>query len=237
MMAPGQLDSRRTLHHKLEAFWRMEEASGNARVDAVNGRNLAESNASNNRAGKIGNAVDLVRTASGTLRIVSGSATAFNPGSSPFSISCWALADSFASDNVIVSKWDSGINHRGWMLWRTSADNLYHFRLTSDGTNGTAVTVSGATAATGVAVHFACWWDGARAYIQVNGGTPNSVAFAGPVHGTNAPLTVGAFVASAVPQTYWDGYIDALGYWSRVLTDVERQRLWNDGNGREYPFR
>ncbi len=35
---------------------------------------------------------------------------------------------------------------------------------------------------------------------------------------------------------FWNGQIDELGIWNRVLNDIEIQELYNNGYGLEYPF-
>jgi hypothetical protein len=34
----------------------------------------------------------------------------------------------------------------------------------------------------------------------------------------------------------WDGLIDEVGFWKRVLTSAERTELYNSGNGRDYAY-
>lgn len=35
---------------------------------------------------------------------------------------------------------------------------------------------------------------------------------------------------------YFDGRIDEVGVWKRLLTSTERAQLWNSSVGRTYPF-
>jgi hypothetical protein len=70
--------------------------------------------------------------------------------------------------------------------------------------------------------------------IQVNNGTADSAAHnLGVFYGT-APFAIGARDAAAAD--YWDGLIDEVGFWKRVLTADERTTLYNGGNGLAYPF-
>ena len=46
-----------------------------------------------------------------------------------------------------------------------------------------------------------------------------------------ADLDVGA--QNTCTDDHLEGTVDALGYWTRVLTKLESLQLWNDGNGRE----
>jgi hypothetical protein len=69
--------------------------------------------------------------------------------------------------------------------------------------------------------------------ISVNNGTPDSnAAFAhgGPQDGSSA-LTIGD-----TPGEFWDGRIDEVGIWNRVLTSGEKATLYNSGSGTTYPF-
>jgi hypothetical protein len=83
------------------------------------------------------------------------------------------------------------------------------------------------------------WHDAANDELglQVFDGSTNPVAtmaHATGVHIANVPFEVGRFGTS---NTYcWNGVIDEIGIWTRVLTPAERTQLWNSGAGLVYPF-
>jgi hypothetical protein len=69
--------------------------------------------------------------------------------------------------------------------------------------------------------------------IQVDNATVNSAAYsAGVADGANG-FRLGAQDNGV---DFWNGRIDAVGFWKRVLSGAEVTSLYNSGNGREHPF-
>jgi RHS repeat-associated protein len=54
------------------------------------------------------------------------------------------------------------------------------------------------------------------------------------VYASTATFRIGAY--NTTPAGFWNGRIDAVGYWTRVLTASERASLYSNGSGCEYPF-
>ena len=71
--------------------------------------------------------------------------------------------------------------------------------------------------------------------IQVNNGTVNSLAWTAGVLNGSADFAIGARRDTA--PLYFDGRIDAVGLWKRVLTSGERTSLYNSGTGCHAPRR
>jgi hypothetical protein len=68
--------------------------------------------------------------------------------------------------------------------------------------------------------------------ISVNNGTTDTTATTGGVRDGTAPFRVGAFGNATSP---FDGRIDAVMIWKRLLTAAEKAYLYDSGNGRS-PF-
>lgn len=75
---------------------------------------------------------------------------------------------------------------------------------------------------------------GDTANIQVNNGTPDSAATSGTAPNTSAAeFRIGAREYAGF-EGYFDGLIDQVGIWKRVLTAQERTDLYNAGAGLSY---
>jgi hypothetical protein len=71
--------------------------------------------------------------------------------------------------------------------------------------------------------------------ISVNNGAVDSVTTGGQVvPDTSSELRIGSDQSGL--GDYWDGRIDAGGFWKRILTPAEITTLFNSGNGLEHPF-
>ena len=71
--------------------------------------------------------------------------------------------------------------------------------------------------------------------MSINNGTPILTYFPNDYldYKTGLPFHIGY---GGWTNSYWNGQVDELGFWKRVLTSSERAVLWNSGNGRTYPF-
>jgi len=49
-------------------------------------------------------------------------------------------------------------------------------------------------------------------------------------------FTLGAIYSGGTPEGFFDGMIDEVGVWSRLLTSDEVTTLYNAGAGLSYPF-
>jgi hypothetical protein len=82
------------------------------------------------------------------------------------------------------------------------------------------------------------WYDrsvsGSGAFLQVNNGLVyKTQPLFQPVTGSS-PFGVGNY-SDNIAQTD-DYYIDEVSIWNRVLTAPERAAIWNNGNGKPYPY-
>jgi hypothetical protein len=68
--------------------------------------------------------------------------------------------------------------------------------------------------------------------ISLNGGALST----GTAGGTFVPLADFALGLASGGGAHWNGQIDEVAIWSRVLDVDERAELWNSGAGRFYPF-
>ena len=69
-------------------------------------------------------------------------------------------------------------------------------------------------------------------------GTNNLIPYSSVNYNTNHPFRIGAYTFSdnVSPMNFFNGTIDAVGIWNRVLTPTEITELYNAGAGKQYPF-
>lgn len=213
----------------LISYWKLDEASGNA-LDAHSTNHLTDNNTVGSAAGKINNGRDF--EASNTEYFSLADNAALSTGDIDFSLTAWVNLESVGAQRAIVGKWNISANREYLLLYDNTADRL-EFWVSHDG--GATVSIASWSAAPSTATWYfiAAWHDAAAntLNIQVNNGTPVSVSHTSGVFNGNSDFRVGEIQGASVP---FDGLIDEVGFWKRVLTTPERTALYNSGNGLAY---
>lgn len=214
---PGLLSS-------LAAYWNLEEASG-ARLDSVAGLSLTDTNTVTQAAGIQGNAAQFV--SANSEHLTTADEATMRVGSASFTLALWLYPDTGAQT--------------AWPLNKYSANTGYSVQLSGGGVVfiiGAAVNTtltSGLSPATTAWSFLVIWVDAAAALVcaQMNNGAVASTALVNPqVDGTG-----GFFLGSrSATQLFFNGRMDEVALWKRVLTAGERTALYASGNGRTYPF-
>lgn len=216
----------------LLAFWRMEEASGN-RVDSVSNQALVPTGAPGSAAGKTGMAVSF-DTGTGKYLAASDTATLSVGANQSFTVACWVRFNGTPSGSRgLVGKGNASIAYSGCeYLLGTSGTSLQWYI----GSGSNSVNIAASVTLAAATWYFIVGWYDAGAdiqYVQVNNGSVAQIANAGGSHDSAGPVEVGR-------QPQWsgtapfDGQIDNVMFWKRVLTPTERSDLWNSGNGLDY---
>lgn len=157
-------------------------------------------------------------------------------GEFDFAWSAWAYRAAGSNSRVIGSRQagdDGGID--------VGYDGTYWFA-TAYGPTGFGLVYSAAGFSPLNAWRHVAFWRTVspnRLYLQIDGRGTTTSDDGGP----NVPMP-GAIAAGASPlhvgnvgtwgSRYWDGRIDSLGFWRRVLAESERASLFNNGRGRTY---
>lgn len=206
----------------LVSYWKLDESTG-TRVDSHGTNHLTDHNTVGSAAGKIGTACAFASTASQYL-----SYPDTNPlGDEDWTQAVWFKRASPTLDQMIFSK-DAATGRSYWL----ESMNPLTFSCPAAGVN---VSVPGM--APDLNWHYVVIWHDAAANtlnIQADGGPVTSVASA-PFNITATPVHFGsrAYVGY---EGYFDGLIDEVAIWRRVLTAEERTALYNGGLGLAYPF-
>lgn len=216
-----------TLLTGLVASWPLDTTS-----DASGRGNTLTNNSATFGAGKIGTAAYFNATGSQFLSIADNADV--STGDADWTIGLWAYSTAGA-DGIMVGKDNA-----------TAGNREYNIRIASGGIQ-VDVYASGDTANTrtwgagmtgGVWYCVVAWYDAAADTlgISVDDATPQTQSSIGPLQASGtAPMNIGARDYSGA-EGYWDGRIDDVNKWSRVLTAGERTEFYNTGTGKEYPF-
>jgi len=212
----------------IQHYWKLDESSGNA-ADSVGSDTLVNTNTATYTGGKINNGVTLVKASSQQLK-KSNPSTAL-PTS--FTMSGWIKpTGTMAADdeNTIFS-----------LGYFPSVGNLFTLeRYLTGGTYYIFVGVAGSfgtiahTLTSDVWAFIAITYTGGTFEVFINGSSIGTISKTWSPTGTaNDAIVIGA---EALNTRYWNGMIDEVGMWSRVLTGAEITELYNGGAGLTYPF-
>lgn len=212
------------LTDNLSVFYNLDETSG-SRADSLGIYNLTDNNTVLYATGIIGNAADFEKDNSEYLS--ASSAILPTGANADFSAVAWIKLETCSSEGIILSQ-KSGSESGRFLFSVNSSCQLKVFL------GGVSTTITGSTTLnTGEWYFVAVVRDTNNINIYLNGNsTPEGSASDGTALST-ANFAVGANV---VPELYFDGLIDELGIWNRVLSTNELSELYNSGSGCTYPF-
>jgi hypothetical protein len=214
----------------LVGYWALDEASGNA-VDSHGSNTLTETSGTiAATTGKVSGCRDF--EAGDTEYFTIADNTALSMGDIDFSIQAWVNAESLAVSMAILGK-DLVTPSREYVMNYDNGTTQFSFFVSPSGTSAVVVQASNfGTPSTATWYHLIAWHDSVNNQIgiAVNAGTPNTTSHTTGVQDSNGPFQIGARNAGA----NWDGLIDEVAIWKKVLTSDERTWLYNSGNGRSY---
>lgn len=225
-----------TLLTSLVSWWSLDEASG-SRADSHGSNTLTDNNTVTQATGKVSNAGQFTYANSEWLS--KATPTGVNGGNTDWTIQAWVYADSFSggSDKFpgIVILGGAGLLGAGdndYLLVHDNGDTFEFFS-----SNGSSFSLVSATnfgaASTATWYHIIAWHDSAvgSLNIKINDGTTDTNSSINtPSHQASADnLQIGRY------DVHWDGRIDEVAFWSRVLTASEITELYNSGSGIAYP--
>lgn len=209
------------------AAWKLSDLT-----DATGrGNTLTNNNSATFNTGKIGNAVYLTAASFQTLSRASNSDLA--QGNIDFTVAGWLWRGADAT-GVIVSKFNDSAGNREFAVEYNTNGSLRFY--VWDGSGNQAFADWGSVLSLSTWHCFVAWHDASSdtVFLQVNNGTPISTAVGGSIQGAGtAPLIIGARDVSGSERNF-DGRIDAVHIWKRVISPTERAEFYNSGNGVEF---
>lgn len=231
------------LTDNLISYWKLDESSGNA-ADSKGSNTLTNNNTVPFVAAKLNNGADFESTSSHYFDIADGSQSGLDI-SGDISVAFWIKSET--NDGVsMLSKYSSGAtNQRAYNYDLVSGTIRAIF--SDDGTAGAGHIVGYATNASQIT-------NGAMTYVvitfnigtetcifYVNGSSVASSQTVGTtlgatLHNSTQPFRLGSSGDAGSPTGFFDGVLDEVAIWSRVVSSTEVSQLYNSGNGLAYPF-
>lgn len=220
-----------SLNTSLIAYWKLDEASG-TRADSeptAPTHNLTDNNTVTSTTGVIGNAAFFVAANAESL---SETDTAdISVGDIDFAISCWVKITALGSMTA-ASQYDATGNQRSWRLGYNGANGRFEFTVSNDGSaTRVAVADTFGAPATNVFYFLYGFHDSVNNLvgISVNNGALDTTSHTLGVFNSTADFSIGKDGAAT---RFWDGAIDGVAFWKKVLTATEVTALYNSGSGR-----
>ncbi len=223
----------------LDSFYPCEESGGTRFDVTVNTDDLTEVGTIGNATGKIGNAADLERANSEHLIAAASSVHDF--GDEDFTIAGWfQLDDKPVAAQSIHSKWTAFGDQRQYLLqYGGSGIDRFRWLINSSGAGaGTAIVTANnfGSPTAGVLVFIVVWHDSVAntTNIQINDGTPDSLAHSAGVFQGSAKFGLGFFgrASDGAPDDFQDGLSDEVAVFSSVLTAAQKTAMYAGGAGR-----
>ena len=225
-----ELDSQ--LLTDLTAYWSLEETTGSAVDSSENGWNGTLSGTiSQGTGGKLGKCYNFEADSSGYVNF--GSTLGGSFGTADLSVSCWVNVESQVGNKGIIGTWNG---ENCWYLYTSSGT----ITATLNWGSSNFTTTSNSAVSTGAWHHivFTADRDG-YTHLYIDGTAQSSsvdisAGSGSNLHTTNE-LNIGVW-GDRYTAVAFDGKIDEVGIWSRVLTADEVSDLYNTGLGLAYPF-
>lgn len=214
------------------AYYKKDDLSG-VDTDSAGANNLADNGTVTSVAGKVGTARQYTAASSEFHSIADNAALSM--GDIEFTLAGWILLDSLGAQRWVFCKGDSGLVAATCeYALRVQAANTLRFHAS----NGIAIqTVTAAVhgALASATWYFVeCWHDpvGDILGIRVNNGTANTLSYSAGVQDAGFDFKMGTATGAA---EFWNGALDEWMVCKSVLTQAQRDYLWNAGAGRTLP--
>jgi hypothetical protein len=214
----------------LVAHWKLDEESG-TRVDSHGSSDLTDNNTVLYEAGKFGNAAALVNANSEYLSSTDNAALSV-PSNQSFTFTLWFKAATFVNSGLLGKA--TGFTASSTEYYLTSASSSIVRIIASDGTTVVTTSITGLSLSAGTWYFLAGWYDSVAQTLnlQLDNGTPVSQACVNGSQDLSSGFAIGR--VGAVAGFSFNGAIDSVSFWKRVLTSDERTALYNSGDGLDY---
>jgi hypothetical protein len=215
------------LKKNMISFWELEEVSGK-RVDAHGTNDLTDNNTVTQTTGKVNFAGQFTRANLEYLSLPSANTTLRL--SSDFSWCAWVYLDSLPGGSELYNVIDRAQNYSLDVPGTTLVFRFYYIDSGAIVRSRNATTFGTPAINTWYFIYFDYTFSTMTSRISVNNGVLDSSTFSTSPNVVAAEFRLG----DRANVRHWNGRIDQVGVWSRVLTESEIEWLYNKGNGRAY---
>ena len=250
------------LREQLSLFFPMDESGDGVRVDRVSGVPLVPWQRTGWGAYTVdARGTRAVAAAVGDGQHIQGAdgyhfatytTAALQHGGGSFTWAGWIAVDApagetpYTDDQTWLAKWNgtpdttAPVDHREYRIYFEHESSRMHFEVSADGLSGPdhSQTVTHPEPLERDRMYFVqAWHDADAGMIHLRVGTQAalgevaSARFEQRVFSGDADLDVGA--QNTCTDDHLQGVVDALGFWTRALSEEESRTLWNAGNGLE----
>lgn len=228
----------------VRVFYNLSETSGDAIDAGPNGEDGTDTNTVGTAAGHsaaVGSARDF--NASALEHFITPDSSTISFADEDFEINGFFRPDTVSGTRGIVAKsLFQGGEFIEYLVF-TSGTSLF-FGVSTDGTNANLTQITGSlTMVVGTTYFFSARHDSVANTITLevvdvtlpwSSRTTDSLAHTGGVFDGVQPLHIGLVRGSS--DNYFDGRINSIGLWGRILTQVEREVRFSNGDGQNFPL-
>jgi hypothetical protein len=232
----ADIKNHASLTTSLISYWDLEETSPGSvavtRYDLHGGNNLTDNNSTASSAsGKIGQCADFNASNSESLSITAGAIWGYNSSggsaNTNLSASFWFKPDALTGTVGLVGYYTGASDLHEWLVYHNGTSLVLLVR-----NQGASITWAG-TLSIGTWYHVVVTMNSSNQYqLIVNNGTPGTGSGAGGSGSASCQFRIGAYGTS--PTGFFDGLIEEVGIWSKVLSSQEITDLYNSGSGLPY---
>lgn len=223
----------------LIAYWKMDEASGDALDAHTNGMTLTDTNTVTNAAGVVYATARRFTAANTEYFARSGDDALLSTGDVDFTFACWCYFETHNSAGL-VTKYTLANQREYFLLYDNSLQRL-QFLVSPNGSNPRAEVSANSHGRPALSAWILVlgWHDSVlnTINIQVNDGTVDSTSHTTGVHDGTSALRVGYDVSVDYRM---NGRIGPIAFWKSaagaggVLSAAQRTALYNGGAGLAY---
>jgi len=242
------IDTNGTLQQNLISYWRLDETSAGtaavARNDSFSTNHLTDNNTVTSATGKRNDAgsfeADNDEYLSCTDASCGGTSKLDFDTNPQLSVSAWFKTSTAGTQKVIANKKDQLGTSAGYALYLASTNAVGC--VVGDGTNWVSKTSAATTYADGAWHHAVCLFnlnssaDTLTLYVDGTadpGGTEDTSSVTGSLNTTD-DFRIGTQGTGSGGTSDFDGQIDEVGVWRKIISSQEITDLYNSDNGSTY---
>lgn len=226
--AAGAAGAESGLCTNLTAWWDFESDATDSHDSGP--YNLTTVGSPTYTTGKNGNGATTFST-SNYFSIAAGSASAFRPLDTDFSIALWAKFNTVAAAAQFIVSMNTTTGNNAYKLGIYDGDDVF-WSVSSNGSSFSALKSFNLATDTWYAIVGTHDATNDELTLYLNTETPVTTAHSGGAYNaTSTPFTIGA---SGLPGGPVDGVLDNVAYWSEELSAADVSAYYNGGSGLSY---